>query len=173
MPQTLLAVCAILAFSFFALSQHRANKHIGEIAAASEIELAATDVARDQLTDITSYLFDEDDIGRPGLRTDPTGLSIIGPDGGETGRSLFDDMDDFDGFLDTLSVDWHGAPLQFAITADVRYVDPFQPDVGVTGPSLAKEIAVTVMELDITPDRPRVTARLIQVVTPAWRTMQG
>ena len=173
MPQVLLAVCAILVFSFFALSQHRANKHIEEIAIASEIELAATDAARDKLTDITSYPFDEDDIGRTGLRTDPAGLSAIGPDAGETDQSLFDDMDDFDGFLDSLSVEWYGTPLQFVITADVRYVDPFQPDVGVAGPSLAKEIAVTVMEQDVSADRPRVMARLIQVVTPAWKTMQG
>lgn len=175
MPQTLLAVAAILAFSFFALTQHKTNAEIEQNAIASEIELAATDLARDQLVAITSHIYDEADIGRNDLRRDATGLSTtLGPDAGETSIDLFDDLDDFHGFLDTLTVDWHGADLQFAVTADIRYVNANQPDTASTTPTLAKEVVVTIVEIQTSPvERPVSMARLAHVITPAWTTMHG
>lgn len=174
MPQTLLAIAAILAFSLFAIGQHKANAELEQTAMASEIELAATDVARDRLVAIASLVYDEADIGRTDLRRDATGLSAIGPDAGESTIDLFDDLDDFHGFVDTLSVDWHGAPLSFAVTANIRYVDANQPDVTSGVPTLAKEIAVSVAEIgNAIAERPGVQATLVHVVTPAWTTMHG
>lgn len=174
MPQTLLAVCAILAFSLFALNQHKANERIELAAIGSEIELAATDVARDQLTLITSFAYDEADVGSSALRTDISGLSPIGPDGGESDRSLFDDMDDFHNYIDTLSVDWHGTDIDLMVTAEIRYVDPNNPDQTSASPTLAKEVAVIVAELDENhAGRAQVIVQLIQVLTPAWKTIHG
>ncbi len=174
MPQTLLAIAAILAFSLFAINQHKANADLEQTAIASEIELAATDVARDRLVTITSLVYDEADIGRTELRRDETGLSAVGPDAGESSMNLFDDLDDFHGFIDTLSVDWHGTPLSFAVTASIRYVEPNQPDVTSGTPTLAKEVAVSVAEIRAdNAERAGVFATLIHVVTPAWTTMHG
>lgn len=174
MPQTILAVAAIMAFSLFALSQHRANASLEQTAMASEIELAATDLARDQLVAITSNVYDEADIGRTDLRRDIIGLSAIGPDGGESSIDLFDDVDDYDGFLDTLSVNWHGTALSFVVTADVQYVNANQPDLPSATPTLAKEVAVSVAEIgNSANERPTVTAKLVHIITPAWSTMHG
>ncbi|MCH7639490.1 MAG: hypothetical protein IH855_08520 [Bacteroidetes bacterium] len=174
MPQTLLAVCAILVFSFFALNQHKANERLEQAAIGSEIELAATDVARDQLTLITSFAYDEADVGSSTLRSDVSGLSAIGPDGGESDRSLYDDIDDFHNYIDTLSVDWYGQDIEVMATAEIRYVDPDNPDETSASPTLAKEVAVTVAELESNPaGRAQVMVRLIQVLTPAWQTIHG
>jgi len=174
MPQVLLAVVAILAFSLFALNQHQAQKHIEQLAIVSEIELAATDTARDQLMMLARFAFDEADVGSSDLRTDVTGLSPIGPDAGETDESLYDDIDDFHNFVDTLSVDWHGQPMEMVVTAEIRYVNANDPDQTSSVPTMAKELAVTVGESDSDPEgRPRVMVRLLQVLTPAWSTIHG
>lgn len=175
MPQTLLAVCAILAFSFFALAQHKSNADIEQRALASEIELAATDVARDQLVAITSSVYDEADVGSTELRRDVSGLSsVLGPDAGESSVNQFDDLDDFNGFIDTLTVQWHGNDLRFAVTADIQYVDPNQPENSSATPTLAKEVTVTVVEVkESAAERPEAVARLAHVITPAWTTMHG
>jgi hypothetical protein len=174
MPQTLLAVCAILVFSFFALSQHKTNERLEQTAIGSEVELAATDVARDQLMLITSHAYDEVDVGSSALRTDVSGLSAIGSDTGESDNSLYDDIDDFHNYIDTLSVDWYGRNVEFRATAEIRYVDPNDPDQTSASPTLAKEVVVIVAELDLTPPgRAQVVVRLVQVLTPAWKTIHG
>ncbi|MDX1438699.1 MAG: hypothetical protein R3284_02245 [Rubricoccaceae bacterium] len=175
MPQTLLAVCAIMAFSFFALGQHKSNAELERKAITSEIELAATDIARDQLVAITSHVYDEVDVDRTDLRRDAVGLSaLLGPDAGESSIEFFDDLDDFNAFNDTLSVEWHGTNLTFAVTANVRYVDANQPETPSASPSLAKEVVVSVTEVrSENADRPNVSASLAHVITPVWTTIHG
>lgn len=159
------------------MSQHQANAELEQVAIASEIELAATDVARDRLVAITSQVYDEADVGSTDLRRDIVGLTpaaAFGPDASETAPSLYDDLDDYHNFLDTVSVAWHGSSLEFAVTAEIRYVNPNEPDISSPSPSLAKEIAVRVTEIRQTEAmRPQVVAKLVHVITPAWTTMQG
>jgi len=163
-----------LLFSFFALSQHKANERLEQTAIGSEVELAATDVARDQLMLITSHAYDEADVGSSALRTDISGLSAIGPDTGESDNSLYDDIDDFHNYIDTLSVNWYGQNIEVRATAEIRYVDPNDPDQTSASPTLAKEVVVIVAELDLTPPgRAQVVVRLVQVLTPAWKTIHG
>ncbi len=169
MPQVLLTVVAILVFSIFALQQHESNKRLEQVAIGSEVELAATEVAREQLIAITSLAYDEADVGSTALRTDETGLSAIGPDSGESSSSQYDDLDDFHGHEQNFSVDWHGSALDFTARSEVRYVDPATPSNTSTNPTLAKEVVVIVSEVNADPaGREQVTVRLHQVLTPAW-----
>ncbi len=174
MQQTLLAVAAILAFSFFALNQHRANASVERGALGNEIELAATDLARAQLVDITARAYDEADVGVSGFRKTTDGLStVLGPDAGEDDVAFYDDVDDFHGRIWTATATWDGQPMQFRLGVVVRYVVPANPEQTAGSPTLAKEVSVTVQEINPTAERRPVTVTLAQVVTPAWNMLHG
>ncbi|NNF59531.1 MAG: hypothetical protein HKN04_14945 [Rhodothermaceae bacterium] len=176
MQQTILALAAILAFSMFALNQHRATADVEHTANVSELELAATDVARQRLLEIAGFAFDDADVGRSGLRTDETGLTPaanfgLGGDAGEDASSLPDDLDDFHGITDSVAVNWHGTDVQVLVASSVRYVQMDAPDRAAASATLAKEI--TVLAVNLTNVNRPVVSRLVQVVTPAWKAIHG
>ena len=177
MPQTLLAIGALLIFSLFALSQHRAKSDLESKQMASEMELAAAALAQRHLTHITRYAFDEADVNATTLRTRvsdlptltaPPQLGRIRPDeADETGPSTNDDVDDFHGELFTFNWPWNGKDLPLQVSTVVTYIDEMssQPSGSET---LAKRVSVTVAEPNPPPERPPVTVTLSKVVTPAW-----
>jgi hypothetical protein len=152
MPQTFLALVAVFILSTYALGQVRNSTAVARNAVQREVELAAADLARTRLANITERYFDEADNGRTSLRFSTIGLtplSDLGPDPGETAASTFDDVDDFhvaDGSSVADSIEWDGGVLHFDVTTSVRYVDPANPEVAAGAPTLAKEIVVTVAE---------------------------
>ncbi len=75
MSQTIFAIAAILVFSIFALNQHRAHAAAERTAMGSEVELAATDVARAALIEATSLAFDEALMGQTVFQADPDDLT--------------------------------------------------------------------------------------------------
>ncbi len=152
MPQTFLALVAVFILSSYSLGQARNSAAVAQNAVQREVELAAADVARTHLANITDRLFDEADAGRTSLRFSTAGLTRLielGPDGDETAASTFDDVDDFhlpDGTSVADSIEWDGRVLRFSVTTHVRYVEPSNPEVAAGSPTLAKEIVVTVTE---------------------------
>ncbi|MDX1419825.1 MAG: hypothetical protein R3181_07660 [Rubricoccaceae bacterium] len=171
MPQTLLALGAILAFSFFALSQHRTRASTEAALVGGELEQVASDLARATLLDVTRHAFDEADIGRDDLRTAPGGLTApadLGPDADETAPDRYDDLDDFHRLDTVQDGTWDGEPVRFTVRVTVRYVEPGAPDSGAGSATLAKEVTVTVEEETPLGARPPATCTLRQVVTPAW-----
>lgn len=175
MQQTLLAIVAILVFSFFALNQHRAQAGVERTAIGSEIEALAADVARARLVELTALTYDEADVGRSDLRNNTSGLSTtLGPDDGELSAAVYDDLDDFTGQIESRTATWEGTDVPFTIAIFVRYVDPDRPSLTSTSPTLAKEVVVTVQETGATAQgRQAALSTLRQVVTPAWRTLHG
>jgi hypothetical protein len=182
MGQTLLVVVAILVFSIFALNQHRARASAEHTAMGSEVELAATDLARTRLVEATALAFDEVLIGATGFQTDPNTLTLasaFGPTGdpGEDGTAPPDDVDDLAGtsaVVTTLRDGLSGREMRFTVTYAVRYVLADAPGTGASERTLAKEVSVTVVENVATQtERPPVRCTLSQVVTPAWRTLHG
>lgn len=172
MPQTLLAVAALLIFSFFALGQHRSGAAVDAGGVRAEMELAVTEAARERLLAVTRLAFDEADVGSPMLRTSVTGLATIaelGPDAGEADASGFDDVDDYDGHADTLTVLRGAEPVRFAVRYAVRYVRADDPRVAAGSRTLAKEVTVWATEADPLGGKP-VEASLTHVLTPVWRT---
>lgn len=167
MQQTLLALAAILVFSFYALGRHRTDNDVERRAINVEAELAATDVAQGQMAVLQALAFDEEDVDRSGVRRTPPS-SGLGPDGGETTPLAYDDVDDWHGQVDTVSVTVGAGELRFAVATDVAYVDPSKPDSTTASATLAKRARVIVVEV---PDRPldRAPARvdLRRIVTPA------
>lgn len=169
MPQTLLALVAILVFSFFALSQHEAKADAEQFAITAEVEFAAGRLARQRLATVLALDYDEADVGVPRARTSTTGLSTLGPDDGiafETAEAQYDDVDDFHGRQRTVSADWMDESLAFFDSVSVRYVDPATL-APVAGPTLAKEVTVVVRAAPAGfIGTPEIAATLNQIVTP-------
>lgn len=167
MQQTLLALSALLVFSIYALGRHRSDNDVERRAVGAEVELAATDVATGRLAAVERLAFDNDDVERAGVRmTLPT--SGLGPDADEPTRDAYDDVDDWDGARDTVSVAVGTGSLQFAVAVEVDYVDLNAPDTVVATPTLAKRVHVHVEEVEAGPsDRAPATVDLRRIVTPA------
>lgn len=171
MPQTLLALCAVLIFSVFALSQHGAKASTERFAITAEVEMAAGRLARQRLATVLTKDFDEADLGVQRARTGPAGLSPIGPDnadGSEDVEAGFDDVDDFDGVSVPMTSDWMGESIAFTGEVSVRYVD-----LGASGivaspvPTLTKEVTVVVRAAPVGfVGAPEIAATLSQIVTP-------
>lgn len=188
MPQTLLALCAILVFTFFAFGRVQDDASLERRTISAEIERALTDAARNRMAEIERKAFDEQDAGpTSGIRMAPS-TSVIGRDAGETTVSLFDDIDDFND-LDVVlgGPERRAAPVdvaliapalaagsvtagmvQYDLTVSVRYVDPLSPGVVSTVPTMAKEVVVTAREVTTgATGRPAAIARIRRLFTPA------
>ncbi|NNF58844.1 MAG: hypothetical protein HKN04_11460 [Rhodothermaceae bacterium] len=170
MPQTLLALFALVLLSTVALGQQRHAATLDRGAEEREFELAGTDLARAWLAAVTERAFDEADIGRAGLRFTTDSLTVtadFGPDLGETSPATYDDVDDFDGFALADSVAWDAGFLPFDVSIAVRYVSATSPDVVAGSPTLAKEIAVTIQERSPNlQERRPVSGTLRAIVSP-------
>lgn len=178
MPQTLLALAAILMFSFFALSQHEASADAERFAITGEVEMAAGRLARQRLATVLSRKYDEADVDTDGTRTDEVGLStVLGPDDGVTSELVeadFDDVDDFHGRpAQVASAPWMDESIAFTDSVAVRYVTVDVGTVGVAtsaSPTLMKEVTVVVRAA---PQgfvgTPGIAATLSQIVTPSSR----
>lgn len=176
MQQTLLALCAVAIFSIYALNSTRDEAAMDRRSVTSEMEKAAEAVARARLAEIERRsAFDEQDVGRVGgVRLAPP-TSPIGPDTTEATADLFDDLDDYHGFVDVRTADAVGGPglVSFDVSVRVRYVAPsggtLQPS---SVPTLAKEVTVRAVESDSANVRGRPVGRatLSTVFTPAGMT---
>ncbi len=175
MQQTILALAAILAFSYYALSRHRDDADTERRAVSSEIERALTNAARNLLAEIEAKAFDEQDVGTQSLRTVPS-TSVLGRDTGENTRFDFDDIDDYASLNALLGgPEMRAVPVgtgtaEMAITVSVRYVQPANPSVASATPTMAKEVLVQAVENVPTgarAGRPPLRADLRRVYTPA------
>ena len=168
MPQTLLALAAVLMFSMFALSQHRAKADGEEFAITAEVEMAGGQLARDRLATVLSKSFDEVDIGTDRVRTDPAGLSVLRRDAGEATEADYDDVDDFAGDpARAVTSEWMGATLRFTDSVAVRYVDTETLEASAA-PTLAKEVTVIVRAVPTGfVGTPPVVTTLRQIATPS------
>ena len=168
MPQTLLALCAVLIFSVFALSQHSAKASTERFAITAEVEMAAGRLARQRLATVLTKEFDEVDIGTSRARTGAAGLSPIGADDGENAEANFDDVDDFDGVSAPMTSNWMGESIEFTGEVAVRYVRMTASGIqGSSTPTTSKEVTVTVRAAPAGfVGTPEIAATLSQIVTP-------
>ena len=168
MSQTILALAAIFVFSIFALNQHRTEAHTEQGAIGSEIEIAATNLAQQQLVDIGSLAFDETIALTVEASMKPEVSSTLGLDTGET-IDIHDDIDDLHGQQFSASTMRDGIALDFLVAVNVRYVNPADPSQTSGSPTNLKEVTVTVTEnMGTVSGRPSVQASLSQLFTPAW-----
>ena len=173
MQQTLLALAAVLAFSSYALTRHRADADVERRAIDVEVEVMATGLSQSWMAQVQQFAFDEEDAESEegGIRrTAPR--SILGPDAGET-TDTFDDVDDWDGHRVRVSLPGPAGDLAFDLAITVEYVTfdaSGSGDSAVTPsavPTLAKRVSVSVSEVvDGSTQRPPVQTVLRRLVTP-------
>jgi hypothetical protein len=143
--QSLLAIGAVWLFALVTINFNSTVVHNISIEVENKVYLDAFSLADDMIEEIKQKRFDEKDTldYKPPI---PDSLSFIGPDFGETKRDLFDDMDDYDGFKDTV-----GLPYveKFLITTAVSYADPDNNFNGNYGSkTFYKRVDVKVESLD-------------------------
>jgi len=122
-----------------------------EKSADNVLQIKASELGQSLMNDIISRAFDDNSdmsggrvrCGEPDAITNPC-TAVLGAEGGETNRNLYDDVDDFHGFEDQVnstddSLD--GGYAQFDIEVSVIYAGV---DLGLADNTLAKRITVTV-----------------------------
>lgn len=164
MPQTLLALLSIMAFAYFALGSQRHDSDVERRAIATEVELAATDIAWGRITELERLAFDEEAAETGHVRLTPSSAPM-GPE--EASQMLYDDVDDWNGVEETQSVAVGAGTLEFNVEIVVSYVEDLAPSRPSATPTITKEVKVTVTELPSGPtDRVPATASLRRIITP-------
>lgn len=149
MPQTLLALAAMMMATLFALNQQRGIIQTRMSMMRNEVATAATGVAVDRLEEVRAMSFDEatkgeDKIFSPAaLTSKPTFTDDAPP---------IDDIDDFDGsYVERFRV-WKSDTLWYGVATAVAYAQESAPDVPLADPSQRskfKKATVTVNSLNV------------------------
>ena len=171
MQQTLLALAALLAFSLYALARHQDADEVERNAISTEMSHAASELSRNILMGIEGLAYDEQSIGRTGM-TRATPLAALGAEMDETNRSMFDDIDDYNGATWQAAVPRGADSLRFDVAVTVGFVQDANADLPSTSPTFSKEVRVHVQErIPQGAMRPRATASLRRVLTAAGQSM--
>jgi hypothetical protein len=149
MPQTLLALAAMMMATLFALNQQRGIMQTRMSMMRNEVATAATGVAVDRLEEVRAMSYDEatkgeDKIFSPAaLTSKPTFTDDAPP---------IDDIDDFDGsYVERFRV-WKSDTLWYGVATAVTYAEESAPDVPLADPthrSKFKKATVTVSSLNV------------------------
>ncbi len=146
MPQTILAVLALMMATLFAHQQQRSYVRTQVNMVRNELALQGTGVAESVLSEIGSMEFDDatkdnNKVGSPGDLTPPNEL---GSEGGQA-----DDIDDFHGQVLQEERAFRGDFLKFEVKVQVVYVDEDDMETERTSQTKAKKATVTVRSMDI------------------------
>ena len=144
MPQTLLAMVAMMVAMLFMMNQHRNVLHMRNNQMANEINLATTAVAMDRLENIGAHAFDERVID-----TAQTSSSGLTPEGSFVSDAPDNDIDDFDSAEKDLHFVLDTDTLWFRSLSEVSYADEEDPEQEVDIPTKAKKTTVRVYSLTI------------------------
>lgn len=149
MPQTLLALAAMMIATLFALNQQRGIMQTRMSVLRNEVQTAATGVAVDRLEEVRAMAFDEATKGEgkiftsAGLTSKPTFTDDAPP---------IDDMDDFDGsYVERFRV-WQQDTLWYGVETDVRYAEETAPETPIADPNQRtkfKKATVRVYSLNV------------------------
>ncbi|MEX0822342.1 MAG: hypothetical protein WD021_09375 [Rhodothermales bacterium] len=149
MPQTLLALAAMMMATLFALNQQRGVMQTQMSMIRNEIETAGTGVAVDRLEEVRAMAFDEATKGgdkifaSSELTSKPTFTDDAPP---------IDDIDDFDAsYVERFRV-WQSDTLWYGVETSVGYADEAAPDMLIADPNQRtkfKKATVTVYSLSV------------------------
>lgn len=149
MPQTMLALAAMMIAALFAMNQQRGIMDTRMSMIRNEVASAATAVAVDRLEEVRSMAFDEatkggDDAASPAALTSKATFTDDAPP--------VDDLDDFDGSYVKDHRVWAGDTLWFGVETVVHYADETQTDTPVSDPTQRtkfKQATVKVFSLNV------------------------
>lgn len=169
MPQTLLAIGAMMVATFFAYQQQRSVMQTRMSMIRNEIESAATSVAVDHLGEISVMAFDEATKG-DGKIFSPSSLTPK-PQFRDDAPPV-DDVDDYDGTYVQRYRVFAADTLWFGIATEVHYASETYPDQIITDPTVRtkfKKATVSVFSLSAAkPDTIRLSQSFACGSKCAW-----
>jgi hypothetical protein len=145
--QMMLTIGAMAILSMTTLRVNSHFVHSGVSLDQTKFAVLAVSLASSRLEEANSKAFDENTT--ESAITSSAGLSAsIGKDAGETTADTFDDCDDFNNYVDSVS---NIPSAKFYIKCKVAYINPAAPDVDVTASkTLHKRITVLVTSPSMT-----------------------
>ncbi len=141
---------ALMIITMISVSQQRSNFLLIEKAYVREQQNAALDYAAMRLEHITSSLaYDESMVDGDDADVNlMTAKAALGPDAGELAPADFDDIDDYNGYTESVNHVLSADTFRFAVTYSVRYVNPTNPEQDTATPTFVKELAMDVVSRD-------------------------
>lgn len=157
MPQTILAVLAMMVAILIANQQNRGALQAQLSRIRGDIAVHATSVAEDMLSEVGAKAFDENTVGNSRAEGPSylTPESNFGPNQEAAGGN---DIDDFHGeaLLKTRTLDT--GTLSFQVEVKISYADENDTEKEVAGPTRVKKASLRVYSLDVSnPDTIRLS----------------
>ncbi len=135
MTQLIYVIGAVMLLGILMVPMHRVALDRQSVLISSEALTTATAVGQEMMEEILSRKFDQNTTGTASdasIKTPSVFSLILGPDGGESADTNFNDIDDFNGYTKVVPTPRIG---NFYDTVSVMYVDttaPFAPAIGKT-----------------------------------------
>lgn len=156
--QTLLISIGLLLFTIFILTVYRSTASRFAIVISNEALLTGSALAQSMVDQIIQKSFDEKTIDKVVFHPDSlTPASMLGPEFNETDVSKFDDIDDYNNYIQNDSLPRLG---RFKSFVKVNYVDQTNPDQTSTIRTFFKKISVFV-----TNDFVKDTVKIYRIVS--------
>lgn len=145
--QSILTILAMMLLSVLILRVNNTFLSTGSVLIDSKYVIVATSLATSQLQEISNLAFDENTYNSPTNNlSDLTPPASLHSESGETNSSMYNDIDDYNGWHDTVSVvmENNKPPEKFYVSCTVVYVNSANPDVTSNIATWNKKISVTV-----------------------------
>ena len=143
--QQIITVGALFLLSLLVLMVYRSTGNRSTSNYENEAILTGTSIGQSMLEEITSKAFDENTISSTAKT--PSDLSAaLGPDAGESTASQFDDVDDYNNYTTSDSLERMG---RYDIRVSVYYVEKMNPDVKSYVRTFTKRIDVKLTNKNI------------------------
>lgn len=135
--QTILAMVLV---SFLVINANRTIVTNNTVIVEGELEDQVIAIAQDFIDESRSTTFDAETVDGNVPVNIPGGFSSIGPGGGETSRSDFNDFDDYDGWSETILA---SGDVEYQVEIDVSYYD-LATEAPTTSKTSLKQMTITI-----------------------------
>ena len=143
----LLTIAGVILLSNLILNVHKANTNRMLTNYTSESVIDASGLAQSIIDMIQSKAFDENTIDAAVWQLDSLTAAInLGPESGEYNHTDFDDIDDYNNYSTTVSLDRMG---DFDITVNVFYVSTLNPQIKSSTPTYSKKIEMSIINYSL------------------------
>ncbi len=143
----LLTIAGVILLSNLILNVHKANTNRMLANYTSESVIDASGLAQSIIDMIQSKAFDENTINDAVWHRDSLTTAIkLGPESGEYQHTDFDDIDDYNNYSTTVSLDRMG---DFNINVNVFYVNTLNHQIKSSTPTYSKKIEVSIINYSL------------------------
>jgi hypothetical protein len=142
-----ITIAGLILLSNLILNVHKANTERILATYTSESVIDASGLAQSIIDMIQSKAFDENTTADAAWGLDQlTAVNTLGPEAGEYKHTEFDDIDDYNNYSTTVSLDRMG---DFDINVDVFYVTKLNPQIKSNIPTYSKRIELSIVNYSL------------------------